>query len=62
MSITNIIAHVSLLAKYFRASFMPNRDIYDSIAIFIAFNSINDDFNTKTSSLLESGNKSLNKI
>lgn len=43
-TITSIFADVRLLTKRLRAALTPNRDIYDSIAILIALDSIHDDF------------------
>ena len=61
-TITSIFADVRLLTKRLRAALTPNRDIYDSIAIVIALDSIHDDFDTKTSSLLETGEKTIDEI
>lgn len=51
-----------MLTKWFKAPLTPNRDIYNSITIVIAFDSIHDDFETKTSSLLKTGDKTIDKI
>lgn len=51
-----------MLTKQLRAAFTPNHDIYDNIAIVIVFDLIYKDLNTKTSSLLETGDKTINKI
>ncbi len=61
-TITSIFADVRLLTKRLRAALTLNRDIYDSIAIVIALDSIHDDFETKTSSLLETGDKTIDEI
>ncbi len=61
-TITSVFADVRLLTKRLRAALTPNRDIYNSIAIVIALDFIYDDFETKTSSLLETGDKSINEI
>lgn len=51
-----------MLIKQFKAIFMPNSNIYNSIAIVIAFDSIYNNFKTKLSSLLKTGNKTIDKI
>lgn len=51
-----------MLTKQLRAVLMSNRNIYNNIAIVIALDSIHNDFETKTSSLLETGNKTIDKI
>lgn len=61
-TITSIFADVQILTKRLRAALTPNRNIYNSIAIVIALNSIHNNFETKTSSLLETGNKTIDKI
>ena len=37
----------------------PGRDLWDTIAIVIALDSLHDDFDTTTASLLEEGNKTI---
>lgn len=51
-----------MLTKQLRATLMLNRNIYISIAIIIAHDSRYYDFKTKRSSLLEIGNKTIDKI
>lgn len=60
--IRKVIADVRMLTKQLRAALTPGYNIYNSIAIVIALNSINKDFDTKTSSLLETGDKTINEI
>lgn len=62
MTITSIFADVRLLTKCLRAALTSNSNIYDSIAIVIPLESIHDDFDTKTSSLLETGDKTIDEI
>ena len=40
----------------------PGRDLWDTIAIVIALDSLHEDFNTTTASLLETGDKTINQI
>ena len=51
-----------MLTKQLKAALMPNRNIYNSIAIVIALDSMYDDFKTKTSSLLETDDKTIDEI
>lgn len=51
-----------IFTKQFKAILTSNRDIYDSIAIIIAFDFIHNNFNTKISNLLKIGDKTINKI
>lgn len=55
-------ADVRFLVKRLRSAITPNRDIWDSIAIVVALDSLHDDFETTTNSMLESGDKSIDKI
>ena len=61
-TIMSVFADVRMLTKRLRAALTPNRNIYNSIAIVIALDSIHNDFETKTSSLLETGDKTIDKI
>lgn len=58
----SVFADVWMLTKQLKATLTPNRDIYNSIAIVIALDSIRKDFDTKTSSLLKTGDKTIDKI
>lgn len=40
----------------------PHRDLWDIIAIVIALDSLHNNFDTTTASLLETRNKSINEI
>lgn len=60
--ITSVFADVCILTKRLRVALTSNQDIYDSIVIIIAFDSINNNFDTKTSSLFKIGNKIIDKI
>ncbi len=51
-----------MLTKRFRAALTPNRDIYDRIGIVIALDSIRNNFETKTLSLLKTGDKTIDKM
>ena len=48
--------------KQLRAILILSCNIYDKITIVIAFNSIYNNFETKTSILLKFGNKNIDKI
>ena len=61
-SITSVFADVQILTKRLKAALTPGRDIYNSIAIVIALVSIHEDFDTKTSSLLKTNDKTIDKI
>lgn len=61
-SIISVFADVRILTKQLRAVLIRNRNIYDSIATVIALNSIHKDFDTKTSSLLETSDKTIDEI
>ena len=61
-TITSVFADVQILTKRLRAALTPNRDIYNSIAIVIALDLIHNDFETKTSSLLKTGDKTIDEI
>lgn len=57
----NIFVDVCFFIKCFKAIFISNKDSYKNIAIIIAFDSIYDNFNTKTSSFLISSNELIDK-
>ena len=40
----------------------PNRDIWDSIAIVVTVDSLHDNFETTTTSMLEQGDKTIDEI
>ena len=58
----SIFAEVRFLIKRLRAAITPNRDIWDSIAIVIVLDSLHDDFETTTASMLERGDKTIDEI
>lgn len=58
----SVFADVQLLIKRLRAALTPSHDIYDSIAIVIALDSIHKNFDTKTLSLLKIGDKTIDEI
>lgn len=58
----SIFADVRFLIKQLRAAITPNRDIWDSIAIAVALDSLHDDFESTTTTMLERGNKSIDEI
>ena len=60
--ITSVFADVQILIKWLKAVLIASRDIYDSITIVVALDFIYKDFDTKTSSLLKIGDKTINKI
>ncbi len=60
--VMQIFAEVRYLCKRLRTAMTPNRDLWDTIAIVIAFDSLHQDFDTTTASLLETGDKSIDEI
>lgn len=58
----SIFADVRFLVKRLRSAITPNRDIWDSIAIVVALDSLHDDFETITTSMLERGDKTIEEI
>ncbi len=60
--VMSVFADVRFLVKRLRAAITPNRDIWDSIAIVVALDSLHDDFETTTTSMLEQGDKTIDKI
>lgn len=61
-SVMSIFADVCFLVKRLRSAITPNRDIWDSIAIIVALDSLHDDFETTTTSMLERGDKTIEEI
>ena len=57
-----IFAEVRYLCKRLRTAMTPGRDLWDTIAIVIALDTLHDDFDTTTASLLESGDKTIDQI
>lgn len=57
-----VFAEVKYLCKRLRSAITPGRDLWDTIAIVIALESLHRDFDTTTASLLETGDKSIDEI
>lgn len=57
-----IFAKLKYLCKCLQTAMMPNQDLWDIIAIVIVLNSLHNNFDTITTSLLKTGNKSILKI
>ena len=60
--VMEIFAEVRYLCKQLRTAITPGRDLWDTIAIVIALDSLHDDFDTITTSPLEVGDKTLDQI
>ncbi len=60
--VMQIFAEVKYLCKCLRTAMTPNRDLWDTIAIVIALDSLHEDFDTTTASLLETGDKTIDQI
>ena len=60
--VMQVFAKVKYLCKRLRSAITPGRDLWDTIAIVIAFDSLHQDFDTTTASLLETGDKSIDEI
>lgn len=61
--VTSIFAKVRFLVKRLRTAVTPNKDIWDSIAVVVATESLHDDFEHVTSGLLgQGGEKSIDEI
>ena len=60
--VMQIFAKVRYLYKCLRIAMTPGHDLWDTIAIVIAINTLHDDFNTITASLLENRDKTINRI
>ena len=58
----NIFADIWMLTKQLKAALTSNRNIYNSIANVIAFDSIYNDFETKMLSFFKTNNKTIDKI
>ncbi len=57
-----IFAEVKYLCKRLRSAMTLGRDLWDTIAIVIALDSLHSDFDTTTASLLETGDKTIDQI
>lgn len=60
--VMSVFANVRFLIKRLRAAITPERDIWDSIAIVVALDSLHDDFEATTASMLERGDKTIEEI
>ena len=60
--VMQIFAEVKYLCKRLRSAMTPGRDLWDTIAIVIALDSLHEDFDTTTASLLETGDKTIDQI
>lgn len=60
--VIQIFAEVKYLCKCLRSAMTPGRDLWDTIAIVIALDSLHEDFDTTTASLLETGDKIIDQI
>ena len=60
--VMQIFAEAQYLCKRLQIVMTPNRDLWDIIAMIIALNTLYEDFDTMTASLLETGNKTIDKI
>ena len=60
--VMQIFAEVRYLCKRLRTAMTPGRDLWDTIAIVIALDSLHEDFDTTTASLLETGDKTIDQI
>lgn len=60
--VMQIFAEVRYLCKRLRTAMTPGRDPWDTIAIVIALDTLHDDFDSTTASLLEAGDKSIDQI
>ena len=60
--VMQIFAEVRYLYKRLCIAMTPGRDLWDTIAIVIALDTLYDDFETTTTSLLETGDKTIDQI
>lgn len=60
--VMNIFADVCFLIKRLRAAIIPKWDIWDIIAIVVALDSLHNNFETTTTSILEQGDKTIDEI
>lgn len=57
-----IFAEIKYLCKHLRTAMTLGQDLWDMIAIVIALDSLHEDFDTTTASLLEAGDKTIDQI
>ena len=60
--VMQIFAEVRYLCKRLWTAMTPGCDLWDTIAILIALDSLHEDFDTTTASFLETGDKTIDKI
>lgn len=60
--IMQIFAKGKYLCKLLRLAMIPGRDLWDTIVIMIALDSLHENFNTTIASLLETSNKTMDQI
>ena len=60
--VVEIFAEVRYLCKRLKAAMTEGRDLFDIIAIVIALDTLHNDFDTTTASMLETGGKSIDEI
>ena len=60
--VMQIFAKVRYLCKCLQIAMTSGRDLWDTIAIVIALDTLYNNFNTTTASLLESGDKTIDQI
>ena len=60
--VMQIFAEVKYLCKCLRSTMTLGQDLWDTIAIVIALDSLHEDFDTTTASLLETGDKTIDQI
>lgn len=60
--VVEIFAEVRYLCKRLKAAMTKGRDPFETMAIVIALDTLHDDYDTTTASMLETGNKSIDEI
>lgn len=60
--VMQIFSEVRYLCKRLQTAMTPGRDLWDTIAIVIALDSLHDDYDTTTASLPETGDKTIDEI
>lgn len=60
--VMSIFADVRFLIKRLQAAITPDQDIWDSIVIVVALNSLHDNFEATTASMLEREDKTIEEI
>ena len=60
--VMSIFADVQFLIKHLRVVIIPNRDIWDSIAIVVKLDYLHNNFETTTTNMLERNDKTIDEI